>query len=349
MHSSIYLESSILLDDNSLATLSKILYVLSKKDNFILFVLAKDGLKSTSTTPTRLGLSKKKYYTRLNQLLTAGLISEDRLSNNNTYVHTTLGKLVFYNHIIPLMQELKNAKGLLMLDILKDTNRFTNADIEAFMSPIFEKLNLSSPLERPPSVRILLSDIEPAILSYITRSQTEIFVATRTYIKSIMKNVALKAVSGIKVRLLADVDLDAYLGDKIEHVLVHDHDLHKEIDAMKRLHVQENMSIRRAKVPMEILLVDDKSLIMGLIDRRNIDKFNAAIIIEDNNISKLLKTHFMGLWEASEQSTKMNIITSEGAYHSDPFSSNRTDGNQSNYRNEAKHTPAKNFNGELSG
>jgi hypothetical protein len=47
------------------------------------------------------------------------------------------------------------------LDTLKNTNKFSDVDIEMFVSPILEKLNLPLPQpEKQPVVRVLLSEEE---------------------------------------------------------------------------------------------------------------------------------------------------------------------------------------------
>jgi hypothetical protein len=304
--------SNVLSDEKSLENFARLLYVLSKRDNFIMFVMAKDGLRSSLSTPERLGLTKKQYYSRLNELLHAGLITSGQsitktygTGNGSIYFHTTLGKIVFYNHVAPMIQEVKNAKTLLMVDFLKGTRKFTDSDIESFVSPILEKLNMSlnPATDKLARIRVLLTeaDLATSLTKIIQQAQREIFIATRTYVKSVMQPILRRAVAGIKVRILTDTDLDAYLGDKMKNMILDDFKETNEPDALKYIQIQENVTTRRTKVPFEILLLDDKFLVIGLNDRRNIEKFNAAIIIEDTSISRALADYFSELWSKSEE------------------------------------------------
>jgi hypothetical protein len=318
--------NNVLSDEKSLEHFARLLNILSKKDNFIMFVLAKDGLRSTLSTPEKLGLTKKQYYTRLNHLIHAGLItngsSQDRSDNGNSsiYFHTTLGKIIFHNHIGPMIQEVKNSKTLLMVDILKSTKRFTDLDIETFVSPILEKLNVILPTatDKLARIRVLLSEAEvgPTLEKVIQQCHRDIFIATRTYAKSVMQQILQRAISGVKVRILADTDLDGYLGDRVENIILGDY-TDRESNAFKYIQIQENVLTRRTKVPFEILLLDEKFLVIGLIDRRNIEKFNAAIIIEDMNISKAVTEYFSDLWAKSgENSTISNApYSTERNFH----------------------------------
>jgi len=302
------MQSSTLLDDKSLDHFARILYVLSRKDNFIIFVLAKDGLRSKTSTPQTVGLTKKQYYTRLNQLLHVGLIRCE--PHTNTYFHTTLGKIIFHTHISPMMQEIKNFKSLMMVDALKNTNRFSDVDIEMFVSPILERLNLPLPQsEKPPGIRMVFSDVdvERAIKKCLQLCERDICLSTRSHIKYLMQQVMLKAVGGVKVRILADSDLDMHLGEKIENVLIQDLRETNELSALKYLQIQENVTTLKAKVLFDMLFLDDRFLIIGLIDRRNVERYNAAIIIEDVHVARMASEHFWQLWTAASKDANLSV------------------------------------------
>lgn len=289
---------------------SRLLHVLSGKDNLLLFLLAKNGLKSTSSTPAQLGLTKKQYYTRLKHLLSTGLLSNSK-GASNTYCHTTLGRMMFHNHVMPMMQEVKNVKSLMMLDTLKEAKRFTESDIDTFAATIFEKMNLRAPTTNVldgngGGIKVVLSEREvvQTITNLLKQCQVEIAVATRTQAKPIMQQILEKAKSGVPVKLLVDVDFESYLGKKFEYALTEDlRDVTKSI-GLQRVQLYENIIIRKARVPLELILLDDRILIIGLIDRRNIEKFNAAIIIENMKMTAEMREYFLVLWKDSSNSTQ---------------------------------------------
>ncbi|HVX01810.1 MAG TPA: hypothetical protein VHA09_01510, partial [Nitrososphaera sp.] len=70
--------TEILSGPESVKSAADLFAALSRKDTLTLFLLAKDGLRSELRTASIVGLSKKQYYTRLNQLKNAGLIEKHK-------------------------------------------------------------------------------------------------------------------------------------------------------------------------------------------------------------------------------------------------------------------------------
>ena len=74
----------------------RVLFIISKTDNFKLFLAAKDGVRISFTTLARMKLSRKRYYKALKQLRDAGLIEKFK----DAYLHTTFGRIVYQRNII---------------------------------------------------------------------------------------------------------------------------------------------------------------------------------------------------------------------------------------------------------
>ena len=110
----------------------EILSVLSKNDALTIFLMAVKGIKSELDTPTKIGLTKKQYYTRLKQLVDLGLL----VKRDDSYTQTTFGKLVYSKHVIGLLNNVKNSKYMEMVDTLKENSKFTDNDIVEFISKI---------------------------------------------------------------------------------------------------------------------------------------------------------------------------------------------------------------------
>src|SRR5919112_974267 len=104
---------------------SRLLTVLSKRNNLSLFMSAKSGLKAEAPSPERTRLSKKVYYTSLKQLINNGLVEK----SDGKYVHTTFGSIVYQSHIIRLIDQLRNQKQMVMIDTLKHSDQFSENDI----------------------------------------------------------------------------------------------------------------------------------------------------------------------------------------------------------------------------
>lgn len=106
---------------NDLSEPSKLLTVISKFDALTIFSLAKDGIEADVSTPTKIGLTRKQYYTRLMQLKNVGLIHKE----GNRYYQTTMGSFLYQNCINSVIHAIKNSKQMTMIDVLKGKGIFT--------------------------------------------------------------------------------------------------------------------------------------------------------------------------------------------------------------------------------
>jgi hypothetical protein len=292
--------------DQGIEELSKLFFVLSRPDNLALFLLAKDGFRSRTSTPLKLGFTKKQYYTRINQLLQVRLITHN---SENLYIHTTLGKMIFYNHVVPMMEGIKHANNLLMIDELEDSKKFSPDQIKKFAGLLFEKINLRVS-DKSPKLQFLLSDVEiqREMLKSILLCQREIVYATRAHVHSFVKEVMTKAVAGVTVRVLVDNKLESYIGTNLERVFFNDYIGSAKPTASKYMSLHEHLTVRKSKIPFDILLIDGSILIIGLIDRENVEKYNAIIKVEDPEISKDVSDLCRKLWEGSEATQKISLV-----------------------------------------
>jgi len=115
---------SITIDDNTSRTI-QLLSLLSKPDALKIFMTAKDGIVSTTSTPSRMGLTKKQYYSRLGLLVLSGLL----IKQDNVYNHTVFGNIIYRNYMIKLIKEVKNSKFLEMVQIIQQSPKFSKDDV----------------------------------------------------------------------------------------------------------------------------------------------------------------------------------------------------------------------------
>lgn len=109
-----------------------LLSVLSKPDAIRIFTIARNGIKSKLDTPSEVGLTRKQYYSRLSQLVKIGLLIKDE----DAYRHTMFGEKIYHSYLPMLGNEIKNSKYMSMLDIIKQSHRFSKDEIEIFSSKI---------------------------------------------------------------------------------------------------------------------------------------------------------------------------------------------------------------------
>ena len=109
-----------------------LLSLLSKPTALKIFTLAKDGIKSHIDTHSKIGLTRKQYYLRLNQLVKAGLL----IKYDDTYKHTMFGKIIYHEYILRLEKDISNSKHMEMMDMLNQSSRFSEDEIEKVFSKI---------------------------------------------------------------------------------------------------------------------------------------------------------------------------------------------------------------------
>jgi len=112
--------------DADISKTMQLLSLLSKPDALKIFMTAKDGIESTTNTPSQMGLTKKQYYIRLKQLVLSGLLTKQ----DTVYTHTVFGSVIYQNYLTKLVEEVRNSKFLEMVEMLKQSPKFSKKDVE---------------------------------------------------------------------------------------------------------------------------------------------------------------------------------------------------------------------------
>ena len=290
-------DSFLAPNDNSkiLSQLTEVLSVLSKNDALTIFLMANEGIKSELDTPTKIGLTKKQYYTRLKQLVDLGLITK----NNESYMQTAFGKVVYQKHIIGLTNNIKNSKYLQMVDVLKADPKFNDKDIMEFMSKV--EPQVSSDLEtsrKSFTVTSSYEDMVRKILEMVEFAQNEILLVTRFQNELIINSILKKASSGVNVKVLADTNLVENYFEK-EMPVKSDKNKKERENVVSNPYYPSRIDRRYVQVPFCVIIVDNKHVGLEIIDLSESKKFKMAIFGEDSNLSSSMIPLFDGLWQKS--------------------------------------------------
>jgi predicted transcriptional regulator len=291
-------KSSELLDSENntklLTQLTEVLSVLSKNDALTIFLMANEGIKSELDTPTKLGLTKKQYYTRLKQLVDLGLL----IKNNEFYMQTAFGTVVYQKHIVGLTNNIKNSKYLQMVDILKSNRKFNDKDIMEFISKVEPQIN--SDLESTKNSILVSSyeDMVRKILEMTEFAQSEILLVTRFQNELIVNSILKKAHSGINVKVLADTNLVENYFEK-EGTIKSDKNIKERENVISNPYYPSKIERRYVKIPFCIMVVDNKYVGYEIIDLNESRKFKMAMFTEDKTLSSSMTTLFNELWQKS--------------------------------------------------
>ena len=290
--------SALTSDDSSklLSQLTEILSVLSKNDALTIFLMANEGIKSELDTPAKIGLTKKQYYTRLKQLVDLGLVTKQ----NESYMQTAFGKIVYQKHIIGLTNQIKNSKYLQMVDVLKADSKFNDSDIMEFMAKV--QPQISSDLQEQSSkistVASSYEDMVRKILEMTEFAQHEILLVTRFQNELIINSILKKASAGINVKVLADTNLvEDYFGKEMP--VKSDKNKKERENVVSNPYYPAKIDRRYVQVPFCIMIVDNKHVGLEIVDLSESKKFKMAIFREDANIASSMAHLFNNLWQKS--------------------------------------------------
>ncbi len=280
-----------------------LLSILSKKDALSIFLLAKDGLKAETDTPQKIGLTRKQYYTRLKQLVDAGLIDK----SGDIYLHTTLGTFVHQKHVLELLEHMKNVKQMKMIDTLKRTSQFSEEDIASFVSKLTgASLATNGTLAKQvQQFANMIWTYEDMINLFVERAQfanQEILLATRYLNEIIINKVMLRAKSGIQVKVIADSRLiQNYIKKAGEGLKTLDKNALERIKVVTNPWYPSNITRRFAEIPFCFVVYDGKEVGIELVDSKATDNFKASIFVRDVELARNMQELYSNLWNNAEE------------------------------------------------
>jgi sugar-specific transcriptional regulator TrmB len=278
----------------TLAKLTEVLSVLSKSDALTIFLMANEGIKSELDTPTKIGLTKKQYYTRLKQLVDLGLV----IKHNESYMQTAFGRVVYQKHILGLTNNIKNSKYLQMVDVLKADPKFNDKDIMEFMSKVDPQISadLQDTSKKNSIVVSSYEDMVRKILEVIEFAQSEILLVTRFQNDLIINSILKKASAGLNVRTLADIEMvEEYFAK--EAGIKSDKNRNERVNVVSNPFYPSKIDRRYVRVPFCLLVVDNKHVGLEIVDVIEPRKFKMAIFTEDQTLSTSMTTLFNTLWQ----------------------------------------------------
>ena len=290
--------TELLTDQEAMKSSAKLLSVLSKKDNLNMFIFAKDGLKAESSTLQNLGLSRKVYYTRLRQLIDAGLIDKAE----GAYSYTTLGGIIYQRHIVRLIEEMKNKQQMMMIDTLKKTKEFSEEDITNFVDRITHTSGMNA--EATPKIEIAWTyqDMVSAIVERVQLCKNEILLASRSFNEIIINNILRKANSGIDVKVISDSSLvKQYIEAEGRGLSLNDKNSDERIKVVSNPWYPGKVKRRVARIPFSIIVLDSKEVGVELVDWNEPKKFYGVVFIREEKTSKMMLNFYNKIWDAATE------------------------------------------------
>jgi DNA-binding HxlR family transcriptional regulator len=153
-------------NENTLKILNQIIdYNNNNNDNY------KDG---NTLSITKIGLTRKQFYTRLNELITTGIIKKEK----GKYYLTTFGKIVYdltFEYKSKLDSVIEDSWKFKALDLLDISDEFTNDEKRKIMEQLFNHINQNVMVQenKKQKKNDIGSSNEKVLLPYIKYLQNE--------------------------------------------------------------------------------------------------------------------------------------------------------------------------------
>ncbi|MEM1951616.1 MAG: hypothetical protein QXE95_06785 [Candidatus Nitrosocaldus sp.] len=277
------------MQDDIIQETSRLLGILAKQDALTIFLESIEGIDASTDTPERLGMSKKQYYTRLKQLMDAGLITKSK----GKYVQTTMGKILYERCLQLVFEQVRNAKKLIMADILKDSGRFDMDEIYRLLQIKVENDSARLITDFATLINLLEEKMKDV--------KNQAWYATRYFNEHVISKAIELHRKDVDVRVLVDRALvekyiAEYMGMSKKNANGH------ELERFKMFtdpFYPDKLDRKVVDVPFSFIILDGRYVGIELVNVNNPSKFYAGIYIENEYIASQLKGLFEALYTSA--------------------------------------------------
>ena len=279
----------------------KILDTLGNQDALSIFIYVEKGLISSKVAIQELGLTQKRFYSRLKELIDVGLIEK----HEGGYQYTTLGRIsskIGYS----FLNILENKEQFELLVGLRDNSSLTSSEFNkissvvskgsADVSGIFNMIFLS---EKQGKVEVLHSyeRLVEKLVERIQGADHSILLASRYIDNKVIDSMIRASKKGVLARVLMAKE---HLEDKVNklQLLFSPGNILSMVEFFSDANLDEIM--RDGNVPFSFAIVDEEHCFFELPSFGNHD-FTIAFYVVDNEIGDKFTEMFSTIWENADK------------------------------------------------
>lgn len=263
---------------------------LANKDALQILIMAAEGINASHDVLTAHNFSKKRYYVRLKELVTLGLIYKD----NGVYRHTALGTLIYENQVRNLRQILFKSSSIEILQDLKQKKQADGAHqstIDEISHEVLKDLESALGLSNLKPVRLFRTWNElsgEAGLSIIS-ANAEVYVASR-YVDFRTAETALDAAKrGHKISIIHSPR--SGFSPKLQligNLMTHP----RALSVFKELTHHPNVTMKEAEIPYSFLVIDSCKVGIEIVNPLDPYSFFLGLMFESPGLATKLISHF---------------------------------------------------------
>jgi len=284
------------MSTRAFADMAKIMNSLGNEDALALFLYSKDSISSSKDAIRTLGLTQKRFYTRLKDLIDNKLIEK----SEGEYKHTALGSVVF-NMGLSLENLLQNREKLEVLDTLRKSNSISPENTKQILDALKIDIPFISGAEiggTSPNILIVetYERLVEEIIKEIDQSTRSIFFASKYTDEKVVESTIVALQKNVTVNLLVE-KLSISQGVQVLRMLLSP----KSISTFGNFVKEYSHIIKQtSKLTYSFVIIDEKKAILE-IPHPTQHQFHLGFIFENAQICSKLVKIFKSMWENSEE------------------------------------------------
>jgi len=278
----------------------EILDALGNQDALSLFIYVEKGMSSSKHAIQELGLTQKRFYSRLKELIEVGLIEK----NEGEYQYTTLGR-VFSKIGYSLLDVLENKEQFELLERLRESSNLTSSEVNKITSVVSKGTSDASGIfnmiflsDKQGKVEVLPSyeRLVEKLIDVVQRAEHSILLASRYIDNKVIDSMIKVTKNGPSIKVLMAKE---HLEDKVNklQLLLSPGLILSMLEFFSDPNLDELM--RDGNVPFNFCIIDGSRCFFELPSFGNND-FTIAFFVQDSEIGSKFTKMFTMLWETAD-------------------------------------------------
>ena len=279
-----------------------LLNALSNEDAVRIFLYADKGIANSTQAIKDLGLTQKRYYSRLKGLIEVGLIEK----NEGTYRYTALGRII-HKLGLHLIGILDNQDQIKLLSSLSETKAISSSEIDEIFEILSDKPGELKGLLEPIIKGHIGSNAEhldtferlvKKVVEEVNTSKSSLLLAT-SYLDVRVMDTSLKAINrGVTMKCLFSKER---LGSKLSAFkLMLSPKIMASLLAFLDSSIDLKDTLREVDLPFSFVIVDDHKCFFELPSISG--EFAIAFYLASEDTAKRFIELFYKLWDLAQTS-----------------------------------------------
>ena len=282
--------------------------IFSNIDTLKIFLYAENGIENSKDAMRELKLTPKRYYSRLKELVDAGILKKE----GGIYKYTAFGRALnkFGSYLLCLV---KNRDRLEILSDILSRDSLDQSKISKFVEIIFENLDetkLFTSLflnfrDSTKMEKILTYDkLVDKLVQSIDSAERSILLASRYLDTRVSERIVNAIKKGLDVKIIMSKE---NLFDKLlKFKLILTPRLLKDIiDLISSFDMDKY--VREADIPYSFCIIDDGKCFFEFPKIKG-DEFSIAFYLSDRRVAEKFKELFYDIWKRSKSMLSLEIF-----------------------------------------